>query len=120
MTRKISTRHPNKLSKILDISWFQLLDDNFIFLKLQRLPNDLGTFPPSLLFDKSILMADVRFPMALEIVPCKSLYLILRNSRRLKPYNQIGIEELNYWKIDQGVEEKSCSGDQHGLDLEMN
>ncbi|KAK7814304.1 hypothetical protein CFP56_003332 [Quercus suber] len=59
-----------------------------------RLPNDLGNFPPSSLNDKSILMADVRFPMALEIVPRKLLELRRRNSRRLKLYNQLGIEEL--------------------------
>ena len=68
---KISRQYnPDNLSKILNISWLQLL------------------------YDKSILMADVRFPMALEIVPCKLLEPRLRNSRWLKPYNQLGIEEL--------------------------
>ena len=71
-----------------------MLDDNLISLKLQRLPNDLGNFPPSSFPDKSILMADVRFPMALEIVPYKLLEPRLRNSRQLKLYNQLGIEEL--------------------------
>ena len=70
------------------------MDDNLISRKLQRLPNDLGNVPPSSFPDKSILMADVRFPMALEIVPYKLLEPRLRNSRQLKLYNQLGIEEL--------------------------
>ena len=65
--------HPNRLSNISDISWLHLLYDKLIPLKLQRLPKDLGTFPSSSLYDKSLKMADVRFPMELEIVPCKWL-----------------------------------------------
>ena len=47
-----------------------------ISLKLQRLPNDLGNFPPSSFSDKSILMADVRFfngtgDYALQIIVAK-------------------------------------------------
>ena len=87
----LSERHPDKLSKISDISWLHLLYENLSSLKLQRLPNDRGNFPPSSFPDKSILMADVRFPMALEIVPCKLLERRMRNSRRLKLYYQLGI-----------------------------
>ena len=65
--------HPYRLSKISYISQLHLLLDNLISLNLQRLPKDLGTFPLSSLYDKSMLMVDVRFSMALEIVPCKWL-----------------------------------------------
>ena len=73
--------HCDKLCKISDISWLQWFEDNVISLKLQRLSNDLGTFPPSSLFDKSMLMIDDRFPMALETAPFKLLEPSLRNSR---------------------------------------
>ena len=85
---RLYERHPNKLFRILDISWLQWLDDNMISLKLQRLPNDLRNFPPSSLYDRSILMIDVKFPTALEIEPYNLLEPRLRDSRWIKIDNQ--------------------------------
>ncbi|KAK7815242.1 hypothetical protein CFP56_001868 [Quercus suber] len=65
---------------------------------LPRFPNDLGIFPPSSLNGMRMHMADVRFPMELEIVPCKLVESRFKNSRRLKLYNQLGIEELKLFK----------------------
>ena len=66
--------HPNKISKTSDRLEFKFTNDMEIDIKFQSLPNDVGIFPSSLLFERSrVLIEVVRFPKALEIEPFKLL-----------------------------------------------
>ncbi|KAI7983599.1 hypothetical protein LOK49_LG15G01796 [Camellia lanceoleosa] len=86
--------HPDKLFNTSDTCTASLLLERLITLKLQRFPIDMGILPSSLLYERSRMVTEVRFPTLLEIAPWNWLWPRLSDSKWLQLYRLTGMVEL--------------------------